>query len=145
MLSELPRGWGAGAASGCCWAGRGCHVPGGQEEEAGNARKEGRRQEAWEGSLLVEGIHPRARLLPARSEWLEARCSLPQAHPLQRPPQAPGSRVQSRVGRGTEGPLGPAHSRPRPLAAPGKSPGWEEAFRCLCGGQRRGLDCAPAS
>lgn len=147
-LSELPRGWRAGAASGCYWAGKGCHVPEGQEEEARNARKERGREEAWEGSLWSKPSTPELCSCQLHSKWLEARCSLPQAHPVQCPPQAPGSRIRSRVGRGTTCWWARHQGAPRP--PPTHCPVLALAERkpytaCVCGGQRHGLDCAPAS
>lgn len=66
-------------------------------ERRGGGRRPGR-EASWSKASTPSSSSTAAGSSP---EWPGARCSLPQAHPLQRPPQAPGSRVLSRVGRGS--------------------------------------------
>lgn len=66
-------------------------------ERRGGGRRPGR-EASWSKASTPSSSSAAAGSSP---EWPGARCSLPQAHPLQRPPQAPGSRVLSRVGRGS--------------------------------------------
>lgn len=69
----------------------------GMPERRGGGRRPGR-EASWSKASTPSSSSTAAGSSP---EWPGARCSLPQAHPLQRPPQAPGSRVLSRVGRGS--------------------------------------------